>query len=85
MAITKRGEVEQINGHDGQAFNIYNGDWEVLQKITKKWNLNDEANALRFAIAILFKANTNNLFIDDEAITPAKPLLKDKDDEDDKQ
>lgn len=80
MAISKQGGVRKIKDHDGQTFDIYNGDWEALQEITKKWNLKDESSTLRFAIAVLFKADTDKLYINGEPSTPSKVLLKGIDD-----
>lgn len=77
MAIDKRNEQEeQIKGTPGQSFNIYNGDWEALKEVTKKWHFKDEASALRFALAVLAKAEDGTLQIGETSISPAEGLLK---------
>ena len=76
MAITKSGEERKIEGALGQSVDIYNGDWEALKEVTKKWGFVDETSALRFALAILTKANDKNLSIDGENVSPAKSLLR---------
>lgn len=76
MAITKDGKVTEIEGTEGQIIKIYNGDWEALKEITKKWNFLDETSALRFALAVLTKAEDGTLQIGDSTISPAEGLLK---------
>lgn len=78
MAIEKNDQEKQINGYTGQSFDIYNGDWEALKEITKKWNFKDEANALRFALAVLTEAEDGTLQIGDSAISPNRGLLNDE-------
>lgn len=76
MAITKNGQEKQIEGTLGQTVDIYNGDWEALKEITKKWNFLDETSALRFALAVLTEAEDGTLQIGDSTISPTKGLLK---------
>lgn len=80
MAIIKDGAPINIEGSEGQIVKIYNGDWEALKEITKKWGLKDEVSALRFALAVLTLANPNGLSVNGETTHPAESLLKDKDD-----
>lgn len=79
MAIRKHGEEHDIQGSNGQTVDIYNGDWEALKDITKKWGLKDETSALRFALAILTLAETDGLSVNGVTTTPAESLLRDKD------
>ena len=76
MAIVKVGNPKTIEDTLGQSVDIYNGDWEALQEVTNRWGFKDETSALRFALAVLSKANKNNLSIDGENISPAKSLLR---------
>lgn len=77
MAIRKQGDETQIENTDGQVVEIYNGDWEALKNLTKKWNFKDEVSALRFALAVLTEAEDGTLQIGDTTISPTKGLLKD--------
>lgn len=79
MAIIKKGNEEDFNGSLGQTVDIYNGDWEALKEITKKWGFKDETSALRFALAVLTKANSGKLSIDGDIVSPAESLLKGSD------
>ncbi len=76
MAIEKNEQEKQIKGALGQSFDIYNGDWEALKKITVKWKFRDESSALRFALAVLTEAEDGTLQIGDSAISPNEGLLK---------
>ena len=76
MAIVKVGNPKTIEDTLGQSVDIYNGDWEALQEVTNRWGFKDETSALRFALAVLSKANKNNLSIGGESISPAKSLLR---------
>lgn len=79
MAIIKKGNEKDFNGSLGQTVDIYNGDWEALKEITKKWGFKDETSALRFALAVLTKANSGKLSIDGDIVSPAESLLKGSD------
>ena len=76
MAITKDGNPTTIEGSEGQIVKIYNGDWEALKEITKKWNFKDETSALRFALAVLTQAEDGTLRIGDSSVSPTEGLLK---------
>ncbi len=76
MAIEAQGTEKDIKGTPGQAFDIYNGDWEALKKIAKKWKFKDESSALRFALAVLTEAEDGTLQIGDSTISPNEGLLK---------
>lgn len=80
MAIRAKGGEEKIEGTPGQVVEIYNGDWNALRALTKKWNFKDEVSALRFAIAVLTEAEDGTLQIGDSTISPTKGLLKDGED-----
>lgn len=76
MGIAKQGEIKQIQGAEGQSFDVYNGDWEALQAATIKWGLKDEASTLRFALAVLTIADKGRLSANGETTNPSDALLK---------
>jgi len=41
-----------------------NGDYEVFQIIKDKWGFKDEESLVRFALAVLIKAETNSVEIE---------------------
>lgn len=76
MAIETQGEEKTIKETPGQVFEIYNGDWKALKSVTEKWNFKDEASALRFALAVLVKAEDGTLQIGDDVVSPTEGLLR---------
>lgn len=81
MAIKELGKTDHGGDADGRSFDVYNGEWEALQAVTRKWGLKDEVSALRFALAVLVIAKPGGLIINGDNMGPANSLLKDKDGE----
>jgi hypothetical protein len=62
-----------------------NGDLKALEEVKKKWKFIDFENLLRFAVAVMSKAEKNKVYIDEKGTrigySPADNLLK-KDEDD---
>lgn len=57
-----------------------NGDLQVLNLVKEKWSFRDDESALRFALAILLKAENKSISIKDESggdisVKPSDELL----------
>ncbi|MDR1032720.1 MAG: hypothetical protein LBL84_01760 [Candidatus Nomurabacteria bacterium] len=81
MAISRiKKEYKKENGNSAIDISVENGDLDALRAVVSKWEFKDEESALRFAIAILTKADKGTLSISGETVFPTNQLLKDKDD-----
>ena len=47
---------------------INNGDREALKNIVQKWGFGNEASALRFALAVLIRAENKKVYIDEGGV-----------------
>lgn len=63
----------------GSAFDVSNGDLNALGEIIKKWNFKSEAEALRFALAVMRQAEDEVVYVDQGGkkvgLTPSDDLL----------
>jgi hypothetical protein len=79
---TKAGEQlpEDIKG---EVFNVDNGDLIALNAIKQKWGFKTEAEALRFALAVMQQAENQVVYIEQGGIkvglAPQAELLQPKD------
>ncbi|PIR54710.1 hypothetical protein COU74_03075 [Candidatus Peregrinibacteria bacterium CG10_big_fil_rev_8_21_14_0_10_36_19] len=63
MAINE-GEIQKkIEGEDSLAIEFDNGDLKALNDIQQKWKFKDKSSLLKFAMAVLLKAEKNTLKI----------------------
>lgn len=60
MAVIK----ESNSNNETGKITISNGDWQTLQKVTAAYALNDESDAIAFAIGILNKSNGQGVIIE---------------------
>lgn len=78
MAIIKR----TLQDEGKIVLEIDNGDLEALRQIEKDWKFTDESSVLRFALAVLTKAQDKAVYVDENgkkvALSPADSLLKQK-------
>lgn len=76
MAIKKTG-----SDNDSITLKLDNGDFKVLNLVKQQWGFKDEESLLRFAIAILFKAENRAVTIKDStgseiSLKPTADLLE---------
>jgi hypothetical protein len=65
---------------DALTFSFDNGDRNVLELIKNKWKFKDEESLLRFALAVLVKAEGNSVSVKNESggeinLKPSDDLL----------
>ena len=54
------GEVQKkMDGKDSIVINVDNGDLKALDDIEKKWNFKDKESLLKFAMAVMLKADNS--------------------------
>ena len=58
-----------------------NGDLQAMNTVKNEWHFIDEANLLRFALAVLSRAKNKKVYVEDAAgnkfpIAPGQQLLK---------
>ncbi len=82
MAITKI-KSEQSQEESELQLKFTNGDLKALEEVKKKWKFIDFENLLRFAVAVMSKAEKNKVYIDEKGTrigySPADNLVE-KDD-----
>ena len=75
-------ELSQSTETDGLIVVLTNGDREALQEIINKWGFLNEESFLKFAMAIMLKAEGNKIIIQSEgnqaSIVPNDNLLRPK-------
>jgi hypothetical protein len=77
MAIIKTGAQEiNENGVREISVNIENGDLAALNDIVSRYKFKDEASALRFALAVLYKAAGTDVVVNGEPISPGASLIE---------
>lgn len=69
------------NPEEAIVLNFDNGDFEVLNLIKKQWKFKDEESLLRFALAVLLKAESQSVLVKDDAgneiaLKPTEDLLQ---------
>lgn len=83
MAITKI-DITPTPTEPELHLKFNNGDLKALEEVKKKWKFIDVDHLLRFAIAVMSKAEKNKVYIDEGGnkvgYSPADNLLK-KDEE----
>ncbi len=79
MAIISDNSRQEQGGEESLTIAFSNGDLKTLKAIKEKWSFKDEESLLKFALAILTKGDSKNLYLSVNGekvnITPAEALL----------
>ena len=68
------------NQEDKVTFEITNGHFKSLKKITNDFNIDSEALAFAFMLSVVEKANGNPITIDGETLVPSDSIKKNQTD-----
>lgn len=77
MAITKTNQNEcNENKVREISVKIENGDLAALDDIVSRYKFKDEASALRFALAVLYKAAGTDVVVNGVPLSPGASLVE---------
>lgn len=80
MAINEKTLQTKTDGGESLPIDFDNGDLKALNEIQEKWKFKDKASLIKFAMAVLLKAENNKIKISvngtETEVFPKEDLLK---------